>query len=300
MRRTLCHCSPAYGAIMHALPRDAVALKRMTEQQMINQAAPWVNRVPPQTELKLDTWTVQAVNPIAKGLGDLGDLAELEGLKKKLKKVAKKIAKAPIKLVKAQVKIVKKAAKSKVMKKIARPLAYAVGAVTGTVGVVAKADQIRNAALKAKAKMKAQAAEYGINSESEQSAAQPAAIYQEQPSFAHEQAPAPQYQTQQSFAPVQPQYTQPAAPAYQAPAPQYQTQQTFAPAPVDPFANFNNVQRLQPADSEQEEQPKIVGLSAAGIMQSIKANPIPWTVGGLGLGFVLYRAMNPSQRQRVY
>lgn len=294
MRRTLCHCSPAYGAIMHALPRDASALKRMTEKQMVDQAAPWVNRVPPQTEVKLHAWVAKSINPTATGLSDLGDLSELEGIGKKLKKIAKKIVKAPVKLVKAQVKIVKKAAKSKVMKKIARPLAYAVGAVTGTIGVVAKADQIRNAALKAKAKMKAQAAEYGINSESEQSAQQPAAIYQEQPSFATEQAFAPQYQTQQTFAPVQ----------YPANVTPIREEQSFV-STQQAQSQANNygspIQRLQPAD-EQEEQPKIVGISMAGIMESMKTNPIPWTVGGLGLGFVLYRALNnhPSQRQSAY
>lgn len=315
MNRTLCCCSPAYGAMMHALPRDASALKRMTEQQIFDQASPWVNRVPPQTEVALHAWAAKAISPTAKGLGDLGDLSELAGIGKKLKKVAKKIAKAPIKLVKAQVKIVKKAAKSSIVKKLARPLAYAVGAATGTIGVVAKADQIRTAARKAKAKMKTQAQEYGLTTEEQPAPEQPAApepVYQDQAPTVQPQytqsAPAPQYQApQQSFAPVQPQNAPPAPRQTFAPAPvqyeqpQYQApQQTFAPAAVDPFANFNNVQRLAPADDEQEEKPKIVGLSTAGIMQSIKANPIPWTVGGLGLGFILYRAMNPSQRQRAY
>lgn len=299
MRRTHCPCSPAYGAIMHALPRDASVLKQMTEQQMFAQASPWVNRVPPQTEVKLHAWIAKSINPKATGLGDLGDLSELEGIGKKLKKLAKKIVKAPVKLVKAQVKIVKKAAKSKIVRKLARPLAYAVGAATGTIGIVAKADKIRTAARKVKAKIKAQAQEYGLTADAEQPAPeQPAAqepVYQEQDqqqqSFAPEQPVAPQYSTQQSFAPRQ----QQAAPVYQAP------QQTFAPAQADPFANFNNVQRLAPADGEQDEQPKIVGLSAAGIIENIKAHPIPWTLGGLGVGFVLYQAMNkPSQRQRAY
>ena len=88
MNRTLCCCSPAYGAMMYALPRDASALKRMTEKQIVDQASPWVNRVPPQTEVKLHAWAAKAINPQATGLGDLGDLSELAGLGKKLKKAA--------------------------------------------------------------------------------------------------------------------------------------------------------------------------------------------------------------------
>ena len=298
MKRTLCCCSPAYGAIMHALPRDASALKRMTEQQMVDQAKPWINRVPPQTEHQLDTWTVKAVNPQATGLGDLGDLAELSGLKKKLKKVAKKVGGAVKKVAKAHAKVL-------FNKKLAVPFAAVLGTVTGTLPAMLKVKALREKIIAAKKAAKNGQSDAQIEAEAEAEAqaqlrAEEQAQAQQQAAPVYQAPPAPVYQTQQSFAPVQPQYTQPAAPAYQAPAPQYQTQQTFAPAPVDPFANFNNVQRLQPADIEQEEQPKIVGLSAAGIMQSIKANPIPWTVGGLGLGFVLYRAMNPSQRQRAY
>jgi hypothetical protein len=323
MNRTLCYCSPAYGAMMHALPRDASALKRMTEKQMFDQASPWVNRVPPQTEHQLDTWTVKAVNPTATGLGDLGDLAELSGLKKKLKKVAKKVTSSVKKVAKKVVAVHKKVGKALTSKKLAKPFAFVLGAATGTLPAMMKLNTLRE---KVRATKKAAQAQTGmtdaqIEAEAEAEAqAQLRAEEQAQAAPAY-QEPAPQYQApQQSFAPVQPQYTPPAAPApapqYQAPPaprqtfapapvqyeqPQYQApQQTFAPAAVDPFANFNNVQRLAPADDEQEEKPKIVGLSTAGIMQSIKANPIPWTVGGLGLGFVLYRAMNPSQRQRAY
>lgn len=347
MNRALCHCSPAYGALMHALPRDASALKRMTEMQMFNQAAPWVDRVPHATERELDTWTIKAVNPQATGLGDLGDLAELDGLRKKLKKVAKKIA-APIKkvvkaqakivkkVVKAQVKVVKKAAKSKVIKKIAqnkivkkiaRPLAYAVGAATGTLAIVAKADQIRTAARKVRAKVNDQKAalkaQFAIAEEKlgiepaqpvqepapfiepvEQQAAPEPMVYNEPEEQA---APEPMQASfapvQQSFAPIQqaaprPQRQAPvqvARPTYQAPVqvqrqqaapepmvydepePQYQApQQSFAPSPFYP--QNNPVTRLPTAD-EAEEQPRVVGLSAAGIMDNIKANPLPWVAG---------------------
>lgn len=307
MRRTLCHCSPAYGAMMHALPRDASALKRMTEKQIVDQASPWVNRVPPQTEVKLHAWAAKAINPQATGLGDLGDLSELAGLGKKLKKAAKKITSGVKKVAKKVVAVHKKVGKALTSKKLAKPFAFVLGAATGTLPAIMKLNKLRDQVRAAKKSAQAQTGMTDAQIEAEAEAEAQAQLRAEEQAQAQQQAapvyqapPAPVYQTQQTFAPVQPQYTQPAAPAYQAPAPQYQTQQTFAPAPVDPFANFNNVQRLQPADSEQEEQPKIVGLSAAGIMQSIKANPIPWTVGGLGLGFILYRAMNPSQRQRAY
>lgn len=278
MNRTPCPCSPAYGALMHALPRDAVALKRMTEQQMVDQAAPWVNRVPPQTEVKLHAWAAKAINPQATGLGDLGDLAELEGLGKKLKKVAKKV-----------VAVHKKVGKALTSKKLAKPFAIAVGVATGTLPAVMKLNALREKVRAAKKAAQAQTGQSDAQIEAEVEAQAQAQLRAEDQAQTQQAAPVyqTQYAAQQSFAPVQPQYEQP--------------QQTFAPAQADPFTSFNNVQRLAPADDEQAERPKIVGLSAAGIMESIKANPIPWTVGGLGLGFVIYRAMNnPSPRQRAY
>ena len=265
MKRTLCYCSPAYGAIMHALPRDASALERMTEKQMFDQVSPWVNRVPPQTELKLDTWTVQAVNPQAKGLGDLGDLAELAGMKKKLKKVAKKIAK---------------------------PLAFAGAAFLGpaAASALAKANKARTVARKLR-DVRNNVRNQKKSAQTEQAAAQIEVEEQAQPQSAPMYEP--QYETQQSFAPVQPQY----APMYQAP------QQSFAETrrqepQTNPFIDrFNNVQRLAPA--EQEDRPKIVGISTAGIMQSIKANPIPWTIGSLGVGFLAYKALSKPNQARA-
>jgi hypothetical protein len=304
MNRQHCHCSPAYGAMMHALPRDASQLKGMSEQDIFTKAMPWVNRVPPVSEFEFDTWTVKAVNPNPKGLGDLGDLAELSGLKKKLKKVAKKLA-APIKkVVKAQVKIVKKAAKSKIIKKIARPLAYAVGAATGTVALVAKADKIRTAARKVRAKVKSFLPTEQAQAEQPQpEPAQEQATYNEP---AQESYSEPSYQPaplQNSFAAPQTQ-VQAQQQSWQQAQQQYQPQNSFvesrqpqsSPFSLQPMYS-NPVQRL--SQEETEEQPQIVGLSAAGIMENIKANPLPWGAG-LAVAVYLITRRPAHQNQRAY
>lgn len=295
MKHTLCCCSPAYGAMMHALPRDASALKRMTEKQIIDQATPWVNRVPPQTEVKLHAWAAKAINPDAKGLGDLGDLAELEGFSKRLKKFAKKITSGVKKVAKKVVVVHKKAAKALTSKKLLKPFAFAVGAVTGTLPAMMELNKIRDQVRAQRKAAQAQTGQTGQTDEqieAEAKAEAQAQLRAEEQAQAQQQAQQqaapvyqPQYTTQQSFAPVQPQYQ----------APQ---KQNFVTAQAEPFANFNNVQRIAPAD--QEDRLKIVGISRKGIMESIKANPIPWTVGGLSLVFILSRAMNQSPYQRAY
>lgn len=288
MKSTLCYCSPAYGAIMHALPRDASALKRMTEKQMIDQATPWVNRVPPQTEVKLHAWAAKAINPEAKGLGDLADLAELEGIGKKLKKAGKKIE------------------KNKLVKKLVKPLAFAGAAFLGpaAASALAKANKARTVARKLRdvrnnvrnQKKAAQTEQADTQIEvEEQAQTQAAPMYEPQYTAQQSFAPVqPQYETQQSFAPTQ----QEAAPVYQAPQQSFATTRRQEPQ-TNPFIDrFNNVQRLAPAD-DQEDRPKIVGISTAGIMQSIKANPIPWTVGGLGVVFLAYKALSKPNQARA-
>ena len=152
-----CQC---YGAMMHTLPRNKQKLKRMTESEIISKTLPFVNRVPPKNEQDLDNWLAKTVNPNANTpnqLADLSELAELEGLGKKLKKLAKKIV-APIKklAVDPLKKVFKKLEDSSTVKKIARPLAYVAGAITGTAGLVAAADKARNAAIGAKKSRKNQ------------------------------------------------------------------------------------------------------------------------------------------------
>lgn len=239
-----CKC---YGSMMHALPRDKQKLKKMSDAQIIQKSRPFINRVPAKTEQDLDNWLVKAINPYAENsnqLADLSELAELEGLGKKLKKLAKK-AIAPLK------KTFKKLEDSKIVKKIARPLAFAVGAVTGTVGLVAAADKARNAAIAAKNEGK-------INAQIHQA---------QQAEIAAAFAPSPVQQA--------------------APLPTYQPQ-SLAPQ----AAQYGQVQRLS-QDNEQE-RPQIVGISANGIMDNIKQNPIPWAIGAGALLLLVMRNNNPQ------
>lgn len=242
----LCH-----GAMMHALPRNKNALKKLNDAQIMAKVKPWLGKVPPQSEKALDNWVASSINPQAtqaNQLADLSELAELDGLGKKLKKLAKKVV-APIK------KVYKKLEDSKIVKKIARPLAYAVGAVTGTVSLVAAADKARNAAISAKNESK-------INAQ----------IYDAQ-----------QAQITEAFAPQQP----PQAAMYN---PSYSQPQNLAPQQPQ----NGQVQRL----AQEEERPKVVGLSAQGIIDNIKANPLPWGVGAAALVFLLTR--NNNQPQYIY
>ena len=238
---------------MHALPRNKQQLKKMSDQQIILKSRPFINRVPAKTEQDLDNWLVKSINPNANDsnqLADLSELAELEGLGKKLKKVAKK-AVAPIKklAVDPLKKAFKKLEDSSTIKKIARPLAYAVGAATGTISAVQSLDQARSAAIAGK---QADA----INNQ----------IYQAQ-----------QAEVAAAFAPPPVQQA--------APLPTYQPQ-SLAPQ----TAQYGQVQRL----AQEDEQPKIVGLSTQGIMDNIKQNPIPWAVGAGALLLLVMRNNNPQ------
>jgi len=271
-----CQC---YGAMMHVLPRNKQKLKRMSESEIISKTLPFVNRVPPKTEQALDNWLAKTVNPNANTphqLADLSELAELEGLGKKLKKLAKKVV-APIKklAVDPLKKVFKKLEDSSTVKKIVRPLAYVAGAVTGTVGLVAAADQARNATIAAKNGEK-------INNQ----------VYQAQ-----------QAQIKEVFAaPV-------AEPVYQAPAAPVPTPQQTKPTPQQPkkpshtvaYAGgssggqafndgYGNVQYLP----QQQEQPQIVGISGAGIVENIKNNPLPWALGAGALVLLLMRNNQPA------
>ena len=247
-----CKC---YGAMMHALPRDKQQLKKMSDAQIIQKSRPFINRVPAKNEQELDNWLVSVVNPYASNsnqLADLSELAELDGLGKKLKKLAKK-AIAPIKklAVDPLKKAFKKLEDSSTVKKIARPLAYAIGAATGTISAVQSLDQARSAAIAGK-----QAA--AINDQ----------VYQAQ-----------QAEVAAAFAP---------SPVQQAaPLPTYQPQSLEQQA-----AQYGQVQRLS-QDNEQE-RPQIVGISANGIMDNIKQNPIPWAVGAGALLLLVMRNNNPQ------
>lgn len=264
-----CQC---YGAMMHALPRNKQKLKRMTESEIISKTLPFVNRVPPKNEQALDNWLAKTVNPNANTpnqLADLSELAELEGLGRKLKKLAKKIV-APIKklAVDPLKKVFKKLEDSSTVKKIVRPLAYVAGVATGTVGLVAAADKARNAAIAAKREEK-------INNQ----------VYQAQ-----------QAQITEAFAPVptqEPIYQPQSAPVSQPNAPIYQPQSApvYAQSLAAPQPQYGGVQRLT---QDETEQPKIVGISGAGIMENIKKNPIPWALGAGAVVLLLMRNNQPA------
>lgn len=255
-----------YGAMMHALPRNKTALKNLTDEQLKARFMPWMGKVPPQSEQKLNNWLASSINPNttqAHQLADLSELAELDGLGKKLKKLAKKVV-APIKKIAVDPlkKAFKKLEDNKIVKKIARPLAYAVGAATGTISAVQQLDQARNAAIAAKNESK-------INDQ----------VFEAQ-----------QAQITAAFAPepvqAAPVMTPQAAPIIQSFIPQQP--QSLAPQ----FSN-DRVQRLAP----QDEQPRIVGLNTQGIIDHIKQNPVPWAIGAGALLFVM---MRPSQPQVIY
>lgn len=210
MNSNLCCLYPAYGAMVHALPNDAQHLNGLAEELIIQTVIPFFKAAPvkPVTERQFNGWINQ--------LNGLDGLDDLDGLKKKLKKVAKKVVQAH-----------KKVAKALTSKKLARPFAYAIGAATGTIGLVAKAEQMP--------------------------------VFEqptfEQPSF------------NQGFMPN-------SAPSFM---PQSQPQYTPSMSVQQPINYTQPVQRLEQPDDQ--EQGRIVGLNTQGIMDSIKANPLPWAVG---------------------
>ncbi len=125
------------------------------------------------------------------------------------------------------------------------------------------------------------------NEPEEQAQAEPmqASFAPVQQSFAPIQQAAPRPQQRQApvqvarpqrQAPVQRQQAAPEPMVYDEPEPQYQApQQSFAPSPFYPQSN--PVTRLPTAD--ETDQPRVVGISATGIMDNIKANPLPWIAG---------------------
>lgn len=295
MNRQHCHCSPAYGAMMHALPRDASQLKGMSEQDIFTKAMPWVNRVPPVSEFEFDTWTVKAVNPNPKGLGDLGDIAELAGLRSKLKKVAKKVASGVKKVAKKVVAVHKKAIKAAFSKKLAVPFAAALGVATGTLPLMLKAKALREKIIAAKKAAQEQTGQTDAQIEAEAEAEAQAQARAEEQQYQQAQAQQQEQARQQAQAQQQ---------SWQQAQQQYQPQNSFvetrqpqsSPFSLQPMYS-NPVQRL--SQEETEEQPKIVGLSAAGIMENIKANPLPWGAG-LAVAVYLITRRPAHQYQRAY
>lgn len=303
MNRQHCHCSPAYGAMMHALPRDASQLKGMSEQDIFTKAMPWVNRVPPVSEFEFDTWTVKAVNPNPKGLGDLGDLAELAGLRSRLRRVAKKITSGVKKVAKKAVAVHKKVIKAAFSKKLAVPFAVALGAATGTLPLVLKAKALREKIIAAKKAAQAQTGQTDEQIEAEAEAEAQAQARAEEQQYqqaqAQQQEQARQQQQEQARQQAQAQQQ-----SWQQAQQQYQPQNSFvedrqpqsSPFSLQPMYS-NPVQRL--SQEETEEQPKIVGLSTAGIMENIKANPLPWGAG-LAVAVYLITRRPAHQNQRAY
>ena len=175
--------------------------------------------------------------------------------------------------MKTHVKIIKKAEKSKILKKIARPLAYAAAGFLGpaALSAVAKADKVRTAARKVRAKIKDQKAalKEQFAQAAENLGIEPAQSVQE---------PAPFIEpVEQQAAPEPMVYNEPEEQAQAEPmqASFAPVQQSFAPSPFYPQSN--PVTRLPTAD--ETDQPRVVGISATGIMDNIKANPLPWIAG---------------------
>lgn len=278
----LCH-----GAMMHALPRNKNTLKRMSNAQILSKIKPYIGKVPPKSEKSLDNWIASTVNPRANQanqLSDLGELAELDGIGKKLKKLAKKIVE-PIKKITVDPlkKVFKKLEDSSTVKKIARPLAYAIGAATGTAELVATADQTRNAAIAAKTQEKinkelAAEAEYIAQAQ----AADRARTEEEYQAKKRAEARA----KEQAQAQTQ---TKPQA------APSLHTNPTNYNALEPQQPQYGAVQRL--SQDEQQVTPQVIGLNTRGIIDSIKNNPLPW---GIGAAALLFLVMKPSQPQYVY
>ena len=91
---------------------------------------------------------------------------------------------------------------------------------------------------------------------------------------------AQQAQITEAFAPVptEPMYQPQSAPVY--------AQSLAAPQP-----QYGGVQRLT---QDETEQPKIVGISGAGIVENIKKNPIPWALGAGAVVLLLMRNNQPT------
>ncbi len=249
-----------YGAMMQALPCHAVILLAMPDVDILKRMSKFIGRVPPKSEKALENWVAKSINKKVNDssqLADLGELAALDGIGKKLKKLAKK-AVEPIKklAVDPLKKVFKKLEDSNTVKKIARPLAYAAGVVTGTVGIVAAADQARNAAVAAKQQSKINNQVYDVQQAQIDAALQTAQNDNLPVSY-------PQGQAQQSFA------------------------SSNQLAPQQP--TYSSVQRL----AQEEEQPKVVGLNTQAIMDNIKQNPIPWALGGFGVLWLITRNNQP-------
>ena len=232
MNDNLCCLYPAYGAMVKALPRNAAQLDGMAEELLVQAVIPFFKQ--PQTK----PVTAQQFNQWFNNLNGLEGLDDLDGFKKKLKKLSKRVVSAH-----------KKVGKALTSKKLIKPFAYAVGAATGTIGLVAKADQLRNQQRKARAQAKAAQAD----------SQEP--IYQE---------PVQPVDFSQSFAPMSQSFMPSTPPDYSA---MPQIPQAAPVMPTKPM--FDPVTRLQ----QPTEQGRIVGVNGGAIMDSIKTNPVPWAIG---------------------
>lgn len=253
-----------YGAMMQALPCHAVILLAMPDLEILKRMSKVVGRVPPKNEKALDNWVAKSINQKVTNssqLADLGELAALEGIGRRLKKLAKKIVEPIKKVVEANKKVFKKLEDSKIVKKIVRPLAYAVGVATGTVSYVAAADKARNAAIAAKREEKLNNQVYDAQQAQIDAALQSAPL----PSTDNLQVNSPQSQVQQQFTPSYPLAT--------------------------PQPHYGGVQRL----AQDEPQPQVVGFNTAAIIDNIKQNPIPWAIGGFGVLYLITRNNQPKQ-----
>lgn len=263
----LCDC--VNGAMLHALPVSFSRLKRLSVNDMAARISPWVGKVPPKNQQHVNAWLAhlarrQQRQNIVNGLHGLDELAELDGFRKRLKRAFKKV-----------VDVHKKIGKALTSKKLAKPFAFVLGAATGTLPLMMDINNLRN---------KMRAGRAAASEAKNQAAAEAQAEAEAQQQQQAEQA---EYDAQQAAYNAQLQQQQQAQRSYQPPQPSYVS------APQQ--AQFNPIQRLQPDDG-QEDQPRVVGLSAAGIMDHIKANPIPWAIGA---GLAVYVVTRPKNQPRA-
>lgn len=261
----------ANGAAMRAIPKGRIA--ELSEDEMVCMIIPHVGKVPMATSRQLQEWALSALSE-DDGLGDLGRWKGFKKIKNAIKKVAK-IAVAPIKAV---AKGVKHAAKE-----IKR---YAPQALTALVGVVTLQPALlqQAAAGVVKQKMASQAAkkqQKEITKANAQAQAEYDALVAQamQPTAT---APAPKPAATPAPKPAATVY-----PTYQAQPAASQRAAASSTGLSTPATVPGVVTRLNAETGP--ESPRIVGMNWTGLMDNIKANPVPWAIGAGGLLLILRR-----------
>lgn len=265
----------ANGAAMRAIPVGSLAA--LSEDEMVCMIIPHVGKAPMATSRQLQDWAMSANDDA--GLGELGRWKGWKKLKNAVKKVAK-IAVAPIKAVAKSVQHAATEVKR-----------YAPQALTALVGVVTMQPALlqQAAAGVVKQKMSSQAAKQQqkeITKANAQAQAEYDALVAQamQPAVPVTTAPAkPVTATAPAKTPAAAVY-----PAYQAPVNNGRPGNAASsngmtvPAPVPGVVTRLNAETGP-------ESPRIVGMNWKGLMDNIKANPVPWAIGAGGLLLILRR-----------